>query len=151
MKKLVLLGQGVEPDGFEVGPTFARLRVRPVGKTNFKMVCNKAVDLRISLGLEVVPIVGSQAGCISIDVQRPDRAVVSLAAAAGRSADGPGRDAGLPRRAGCGRASPLAEPGRPVGLPPPGGGDHRQRQERVPAPTLARSPPGSGRIACSSS
>ncbi len=81
VKKLNLLGQGVEPDGFEVGPTFARLRVRPVGKTNFKGVCNKAVDLRISLGLEVVPIVGSQAGCISIDVQRPDRAVVSLAEA----------------------------------------------------------------------
>lgn len=81
VKKLGLLGQGVEPDGFEVGPTFARLRVRPIGKTNYKGVCNKAVDLRISLGLEVVPIVGSQAGCISIDVQRPDRAVVSLAAA----------------------------------------------------------------------
>jgi|GEM_PF-2183067 len=81
VKKLNLLGQGVEPDGFEVGPTFARLRVRPVGKTNFKGVSNKAVDLRISLGLEVVPIVGSQAGCISIDIQRPDRAVVSLAEA----------------------------------------------------------------------
>ena len=93
VKKLVLLGQGVEPDGFEVGPTFARLRVRPVGKTNFKGVCNKAVDLRISLGLEVVPIVGSQAGCISIDVQRPDRAVVSLAAAL---ADPPMDLAGMP-------------------------------------------------------
>ncbi|MHC5537194.1 FtsK/SpoIIIE domain-containing protein [Singulisphaera rosea] len=78
VKKLQLQGQEVEPDGFEVGPTFARLKVRPVGKTNFKGVCNKAVDLRISLGLEVVPIVGSQAGCISIDIQRPDRAVVSL-------------------------------------------------------------------------
>jgi len=81
VKKLNLLGQQVEPDGFEVGPTFARLRVRPVGKTNFKGVSNKAVDLRISLGLEVVPIVGSQAGCISVDVQRPDRAEVSLAEA----------------------------------------------------------------------
>ena len=93
VKKLNLLGQGVEPDGFEVGPTFARLRVRPVGKTNFKGVCNKAVDLRISLGLEVVPIVGSQAGCISIDVQRPDRAVVSLAEAL---ADPPKGLAGMP-------------------------------------------------------
>ncbi|SIN91238.1 FtsK/SpoIIIE family protein [Singulisphaera sp. GP187] len=93
VKKLNLLGQGVEPDGFEVGPTFARLRVRPVGKTNFKGVCNKAVDLRISLGLEVVPIVGSQAGCISIDVQRPDRAVVSLAAAL---SDPPRRLDGMP-------------------------------------------------------
>jgi hypothetical protein len=81
VRKLNLLGAGVEADGYEIGPTFARLRVRPVGKTNFKGVCNKAVDLRISLGLEVVPIVGSQAGCISIDVQRPDRATVSIVAA----------------------------------------------------------------------
>ncbi|WP_406700339.1 FtsK/SpoIIIE domain-containing protein [Singulisphaera sp. Ch08] len=93
VKKLHLLGQGVEPDGFEVGPTFARLRVRPVGKTNFKGVCNKAVDLRISLGLKIVPIVGSQAGCISIDVQRPERAVVSLANAL---VDPPTGLAGLP-------------------------------------------------------
>ncbi len=78
VKKLKLLGQQVEPDGFEVGPTFARLRVKTLGKTSFKAVSNKAVDLRISLGLEVVPIVGSQAGCISIDIQRPDRAFVSL-------------------------------------------------------------------------
>jgi S-DNA-T family DNA segregation ATPase FtsK/SpoIIIE len=93
VRKLNLLGAGVEPDGFEIGPTFARLRVRPVGKTNFKGVCNKAVDLRISLGLEVVPIVGSQAGCISIDVQRPDRAVVSIAAAV---ADPPAKLDGQP-------------------------------------------------------
>jgi len=79
VKKLKLLGQDVQPSGFEVGPTFARLRVEPLGKTNFKGVSNKAVDLRISLGLEKVPIVGSQAGCISIDVQRPDRAMVTLA------------------------------------------------------------------------
>ena len=81
VKKLKLLGQDVEPDGFEIGPTFARLRVVPLGKTNFQVVKNKAVDLRISLGLKVVPIVGSQAGCISIDIQRPDRATVSLAEA----------------------------------------------------------------------
>ncbi len=79
VRKLKLLGQEVQADGFEVGPTFARLRVVPLGKTNFQVVKNKAVDLRISLGLKVVPIVGSQAGCISIDIQRPDRATVALA------------------------------------------------------------------------
>lgn len=83
VKKLKLLGQDVQPGGVEIGPTFARLRVEPLGKTNFKGVSNKAVDLRISLGLERVPIVGSQAGCISIDVQRPDRATVGLAEALG--------------------------------------------------------------------
>ncbi len=81
VKKLKLLGQDVEPGGFEVGPSFARLQVVPLGKTNFKGVSNKAVDLRISLGLDVVPIVGSQAGCISIDVQLPERATVTLAQA----------------------------------------------------------------------
>ena len=91
--KLNKLGQAVEPDGVEVGPTFARLRVRPVGKTNFKGVSNKAVDLRISLGLDVVPIVGSQAGCISIDIQRRDRTVVTLDAAL---RDPPGAAAGMP-------------------------------------------------------
>ncbi len=88
VKKLKLLGQDVEPDGFEIGPTFARLRVIPLGKTNFQVVKNKAVDLRISLGLKVVPIVGSQAGCISIDIQRPDRATVSLAEALAKPPDG---------------------------------------------------------------
>ena len=77
VNKLKLLGPGVEPDGYEIGPTFVRLNVTPIGKTNFMGVCNKAVDLRISLGLEVTPIVGSQAGCISIDVQRPARDVVT--------------------------------------------------------------------------
>jgi S-DNA-T family DNA segregation ATPase FtsK/SpoIIIE len=68
----------VERDGYDIGPTFARLRVQPVGKTNFKAVSNKAVDLKMSLGLDIVPIVGSQAGCISIDIQRPNRATVPL-------------------------------------------------------------------------
>ena len=94
VKKLKLLGQDVEPDGFEIGPTFVRLRVVPLGKTNFQVVRNKAVDLRISLGLKVVPIVGSQAGCISIDVQRPDRATVALAEAlAGEAAELGGKPA----------------------------------------------------------
>ena len=93
VKKLKLLGQDVESAGFEVGPTFARLRVEPLGKTNFKGVSNKAVDLRISLGLEMVPIVGSQAGCISIDVQLPERSTVTLAQAL---ADPPEKLAGVP-------------------------------------------------------
>jgi hypothetical protein len=79
-KKLKLWGLPVEPDGHEIGPAFARLKVRPVGaKTTFKSVSNKAVDLRIHLGLDVVPMIGSQAGYISIDIQRPSRQDVPLA------------------------------------------------------------------------
>ena len=79
--KLQLFGLKVESAGFEIGPTFARLRVEPQGNTDFKKVSNKAVDLRIALGLDNVPIVGSQAGYISIDVQLPERATVTLAQA----------------------------------------------------------------------
>ena len=89
--KLHLFGLKVESAGYEIGPTFARLRVEPQGNTDFKKVSNRAVDLRIALGLDNVPIVGSQAGHISIDVQLPERATVTLAQAL---ADAPGKLAG---------------------------------------------------------
>ena len=93
VKKLKVMGQEVEPAGFDIGPTFVRLQVVPLGKTNFQVVKNKATDLRITLGLKVVPIIGSQPGCISIDIQRPDRATVRLAATL---ANAPKDLAGLP-------------------------------------------------------
>jgi S-DNA-T family DNA segregation ATPase FtsK/SpoIIIE len=81
-KKLRLWALPVTPDGVEVGPTFVRLKVRPAGsRTTYKKVCDKAIDLKIHLGLEEMPLIGSQAGYISVDVQRPDRQAVSLATA----------------------------------------------------------------------
>jgi DNA segregation ATPase FtsK/SpoIIIE, S-DNA-T family len=41
-------------------------------------VSDKAVDLRIHLGLDEPPLIGSQAGYISIDVQLPTRRTVTL-------------------------------------------------------------------------
>jgi DNA segregation ATPase FtsK/SpoIIIE-like protein len=76
--KLKLWSLPVEADGKEIGPTFARLRVRPLGKTSVNKVRNKAEDLKIHLGLEVCPLVAAQAGYISVDVQLPKRKPVSL-------------------------------------------------------------------------
>ncbi len=81
-KKLRIFGLSITPDGVLIGPTFVRLRARPAGsRTTYKKVCDKAVDLKIHLGLEEIPLIGSQAGYISVDVQRPDRQTVTLAAA----------------------------------------------------------------------
>jgi S-DNA-T family DNA segregation ATPase FtsK/SpoIIIE len=81
-KKLRLWGLPITTDGVEVGPTFVRLKARPAGsRTTYKKVCDKAIDLKIHLGLEEMPLIGSQAGYISIDVQRPDRQPVPPAAA----------------------------------------------------------------------
>jgi hypothetical protein len=78
VEKLKLWSLPVEPNGLEVGPTFARLRVRPLGKTSVNRIRNKAEDLKIHLGLNVCPLVGSQAGYISVDVQLLDRKSVTL-------------------------------------------------------------------------
>ena len=123
-----MLGQDVQPSGYEIGPTFVRLQVEPLGKTNFKGVSNKAVDLRISLGLEKVTIVGSQAGCISIDVQRPDRATVTLTAALG------GEPAGLARA-----------PAFPVGMDVGGQGHWLNLAEPADCHLLVAGTTGSGK------
>jgi S-DNA-T family DNA segregation ATPase FtsK/SpoIIIE len=75
---LKLFSLPVTKEGVEVGPTFARLKVRPSGKTGVNRVRNKAEDLKIHLELEVRPLVGAQAGYISVDVQLPQRKIVSL-------------------------------------------------------------------------
>jgi S-DNA-T family DNA segregation ATPase FtsK/SpoIIIE len=79
VNKLKLWGFPVEAVGADVGPTFARLKVRPSSsRTTFKKVCDKAVDLKIHLSLDEPPLIGDQAGYISVDVQRPNRQTVTL-------------------------------------------------------------------------
>jgi hypothetical protein len=73
--------QPVVPHGFEIGPTFARLKVIPQGQTDVNKVRRKAENLQIILDLATRPVIATQAGYISIDVQRPDRQTVSLAQA----------------------------------------------------------------------
>jgi phosphoglycolate phosphatase-like HAD superfamily hydrolase len=75
---LKLFSLPVTKEGVEVGPTFARLKVRPAGKTSVNRVRNKAEDLKIHLELKFRPLIGAQAGHISVDVQLPQRKVVSM-------------------------------------------------------------------------
>jgi S-DNA-T family DNA segregation ATPase FtsK/SpoIIIE len=77
--KLKSWGQPVEPAGLDIGPTFARLKVRPLNQTSVAKVRNWARDLRVNLGLDDLPLVADQAGFISIDVRRPDRQTVPFA------------------------------------------------------------------------
>jgi DNA segregation ATPase FtsK/SpoIIIE-like protein len=78
--KLTEFGQRVEPLGSEVGPTFVRLKLRPLGKTSVGKVCNHANDLRTHIpGISRVPLIADQPGFISVDVERPNRQPVPLA------------------------------------------------------------------------
>ena len=79
VQKLRAKGQAVAADGFDLGPTFARLKVRPKDDTDFAKVKKQADNLKLHLSLEHKPIIANQAGYISIDIQRPDRQFVALA------------------------------------------------------------------------
>jgi DNA segregation ATPase FtsK/SpoIIIE-like protein len=77
--KLIEFGQKVEPLDVEIGPTFARLRLKPLGRTSIGKVRNSAKDLRSHIaGITSVPVIADQPGYISVDVQRPDRQPVPL-------------------------------------------------------------------------
>ncbi len=71
-------GQPVHPAGAIMGPTFVRLKVEPRGDTDFSKVKREAENLKVNLSLEQEPLILSQPGYISIDVQRPDRQTVLL-------------------------------------------------------------------------
>lgn len=87
--KLSEFGQRVEPLGTQVGPTFARLKLRPLGKTSVGKVRNHANDLRTHIPAVIsVPVIADQPGFISVDVQRPDRQAVPLARCLGQVAKG---------------------------------------------------------------
>jgi S-DNA-T family DNA segregation ATPase FtsK/SpoIIIE len=77
---LVEFGQKVEPIDAQLGPTFVRLRLKPLGRTFIGRIRNHANDLRTHLAdIKTVPVISDQSGYISIDVQRPDRQSVPLA------------------------------------------------------------------------
>jgi S-DNA-T family DNA segregation ATPase FtsK/SpoIIIE len=78
VQKLRARGQPVRPAGFELGPTFARLKVEPKDDTDFAKVKKQADNLKLHLALEQKPLIANQAGFISIDIQRSDRQTVPL-------------------------------------------------------------------------
>ena len=71
-------GQTVHPVGAEVGPTFVRLKIELRGDADFAKIQRQVENLKLNLGLEDKPLIASQAGYVSIDVQRPDRQTVLL-------------------------------------------------------------------------
>jgi hypothetical protein len=79
VEKLIEFGQNVKPIAVEIGPTFARLRLKPQGRTSVGKVRNHANDLRAHIaGIASVPVIADQAGELTVDVQRPDRQPVRL-------------------------------------------------------------------------
>lgn len=71
-------GQSVHPVGAEVGPTFVRLKLELRGDADFGKVRKQSENLKLHLALSNEPLIASQAGYVSIDVQRPDRQIVLL-------------------------------------------------------------------------
>ncbi|MGL6097740.1 MAG: FtsK/SpoIIIE domain-containing protein, partial [Fimbriiglobus sp.] len=71
-------GEAVHPLGADVGPTFVRLKLELRGDADFGKVRRQAENLKVHLGLADKPLIASQAGHVSIDVQRPDRQTVFL-------------------------------------------------------------------------
>jgi DNA segregation ATPase FtsK/SpoIIIE, S-DNA-T family len=58
-------------DQVQIGPTFARFVIAPIQDTSVTRVRNRAEDLKIALGVEIVPLINAQPDGISIDVQLP--------------------------------------------------------------------------------
>jgi hypothetical protein len=71
-------GQAVHPLGTEVGPTFVRLKLELRGDADFGRVRRQSENLKVHLKLAHEPLIASQAGYVSVDVQRPDRDTVFL-------------------------------------------------------------------------
>jgi len=77
--KLQSISLPVKPFGVQVGPTFARLRVQPADRTDINKLRRSGDRLMVLLGLAAAPLVGFQAGYVSIDVALPARRTVALA------------------------------------------------------------------------
>jgi S-DNA-T family DNA segregation ATPase FtsK/SpoIIIE len=71
-------GQMVHPVGVDVGPTFVRLKVELRGDADYGKVRKQSENLKLNLSLEHEPLITTQAGYVSIDIQRPDRQTVLL-------------------------------------------------------------------------
>ena len=61
----------VEADSAALGPRFARMSIVPHGRTSVAKVRGRAEDLKVRLGLSKSPVVDSQAGAISVDLELP--------------------------------------------------------------------------------
>ncbi|MBT9315417.1 DNA translocase FtsK [Leptothoe spongobia] len=58
------------------GPTFTRYQLKPRLGVKVSAISALATDLKVHLGLDAVPIISAQSGCVALDVPRPDRQFV---------------------------------------------------------------------------
>ena len=58
------------------GPTFTRYQLKPRLGVKVSAISCLATDLKVHLGLDTVPIISAQSGCVALDVPRPDRQFV---------------------------------------------------------------------------
>lgn len=64
--------------GYILGSRFVRLKILPIGNTKVNSIRNRAEEIKIHLGLAQIPLIASQAGFISIDIQRPKAETIYL-------------------------------------------------------------------------
>ena len=58
------------------GPTFTRHQLKPHLGVKVSAISALTTDLKVHLGLDTVPIISAQSGCVALDVPRPDRQFV---------------------------------------------------------------------------
>jgi S-DNA-T family DNA segregation ATPase FtsK/SpoIIIE len=92
-EKLTAWGQKVTPEGVEIGPCFVRLKLKPSGaRTTYKKVCSRAMDLKMQLGLNKIPLIASDAFWFTLDIESPRRSLVTLDEVMAQSPAGKERD-----------------------------------------------------------
>lgn len=64
--------------GYEIGPNFIRLKIKPEGKTSVTSIKSKYDDIKIWLSLNETPYIFADAGYISIDIPRRKSSTIYL-------------------------------------------------------------------------
>lgn len=72
-------GVGVEYQGAAIAPAFIRVKLKPDPGVRIAAILRSSNDLRVQLGLEHPPLIAPQAGYVSVDLPRSDRAVAQFA------------------------------------------------------------------------
>lgn len=71
-------GIGVEYQGAAIAPAFIRVKLKPEPGVRIAAILKSSNDLRVQLGLEYPPLIAPQAGYVSVDLPRRDRAVAQF-------------------------------------------------------------------------
>ena len=73
------LGIPVTDQGFDVGPCFIRLKVRPDPKrATVKKILNRAADVQVQMGLPTTPLISPMDGYVGVDIPRTERQPLAL-------------------------------------------------------------------------